>query len=75
MTDKKLSEIDHAILGGRAHGVCIKGEWKWLIDSYPVTRRVNQFVKRGLLHLSYYSGGVAGAWPTEEGDKFRKAAL
>jgi len=64
---KPLNQDAIEVLKGRAEGVCIKGEWKWLIESRHVGRYVKLLERRGLIKCSYYAGGSAGAWPTDAG--------
>jgi hypothetical protein len=62
----KLSETQLSILRRGANGVCIKYEWRWLLDGRPVTRQVNGLIKRGLMDATYFRDGAA-VNPTEAG--------
>lgn len=66
----KLTTKQHAVLErGGANGTVINYSVVWVLDSQSVTGTVNQLIRKGLLRATYYRGGQASAWITDEGRK------
>ena len=53
--------------GVRPSGVCVRGDWTYLVDGEPVTRAVNTLKRRGLVDGHYMSGGRAAINLTDKG--------
>lgn len=53
--------------GARPSGVCIRGEWTYLLGGEPVTRAVNTLKRRGLVSGHYMSGGRGAINLTDAG--------
>lgn len=64
---QKVTETHRRIIAGEAEGICINGNWRWLLDGKPVTQTAKNLIKDGLVEPSYYRGGKAGLWPTDAG--------
>lgn len=53
----------------RPEGICIRWEWKYLLDGEPVTRAVKTLKRRGLVSFLTFSGGKQAVNLTDEGRK------
>ena len=62
-----INTVQRDVLERGATGVCIRYEWTWLLGGKPVTRQVNDLLKRGLVVASCYRGGIAAISPSEAG--------
>jgi hypothetical protein len=51
----------------RPSGICIRGQWIYLVGGEPVTRAVNTLKRRGLVEGHYMSGGRAAINLTDAG--------
>ena len=53
--------------GAHPEGVCIRGEWTYLLDGEPVTRAVKTLKRQGFVDGIYFSGGRAAINLTDAG--------
>ena len=71
----KMTADHYEIMQEGVNATCINGVWHWTRKGVPCGRIVNSLLKRGLMSATYYTGGRASAWITDEGRKLLKETV